>query len=240
MSEPCALVGGLTKAICCTSIPLPRLHPLTQGIPDINRLLHPAQPLSSPEDSANLPDPRILILSVSPDASNSYIPVMNSIFSAQKLVSPSPLLLRSSLTSPSLHPENHDRRLQDLRSRFRLPPTSRVPNRRFLHLSRAPRSPTPVPHRTSLPLLCTSVPAHKRVPDDFLAYALDSQSHHRPNGRQDGLPGCLLLPQTSCGRWIRLFRLSFQFSTFDCTPTYLGLISSPVFCQPVPVCSTCR
>ena len=54
---------------------------------DINRLLHPAQTLSSPEDSANLPEPRILILSVSPDASNSYIPIMNSIFSAQKLVS---------------------------------------------------------------------------------------------------------------------------------------------------------
>lgn len=54
---------------------------------DINRLVHPAQSISSPEDSANLPDPRILILSVSPDASNSYIPVMNSIFSAQKLVS---------------------------------------------------------------------------------------------------------------------------------------------------------
>lgn len=54
---------------------------------DINRLVHPAQSIGSPEDSANLPDPRILILSVSPDASNSYIPIMNSIFSAQKLVS---------------------------------------------------------------------------------------------------------------------------------------------------------
>jgi len=66
--EPSALVGALTKAICY-----------------INRLLRPAQQISSPEDSPNLPDPRILILSVSPDASNSYIPVMNSIFSAQKL-----------------------------------------------------------------------------------------------------------------------------------------------------------
>ena len=59
-------------------------HLLTNS--DINRLVHPAQSMNSPEDSANLPDPRILILSVSPDASNSYIPVMNSIFSAQKLV----------------------------------------------------------------------------------------------------------------------------------------------------------
>ena len=67
------------------------LTPLSPATPltnlDINRLVHPIQSISSPEDSANLPEPRILILSVSPDASNSYIPIMNSIFSAQKLVS---------------------------------------------------------------------------------------------------------------------------------------------------------
>ena len=66
--------------------PTPVSKPLLTNS-DINRLVHPAQSMNSPEDSANLPDPRILILSVSPDASNSYIPVMNSIFSAQKLVS---------------------------------------------------------------------------------------------------------------------------------------------------------
>ena len=71
-------------AVCPPPSPSPNA-PLTNL--DINRLVHPAQSLSSPEDSANLPDPRILILTVSPDASNSYIPVMNSIFSAQKLVS---------------------------------------------------------------------------------------------------------------------------------------------------------
>ncbi|KAJ3482184.1 hypothetical protein NLI96_g7158 [Meripilus lineatus] len=37
------------------------------------------------EESTLLPDPRILILSVSPDQPSSYIPIMNSIFSAQKL-----------------------------------------------------------------------------------------------------------------------------------------------------------
>lgn len=68
---------------------------------DINRLLHPVQPLSSPEDSANLPDPRILILSVSPDASNSYIPIMNSIFSAQKLVSPTLPLVPPTSPTPT-------------------------------------------------------------------------------------------------------------------------------------------
>lgn len=39
------------------------------------------------EDEAVSLDPRILILSVSPDLSASYIPIMNAIFSAQKLVS---------------------------------------------------------------------------------------------------------------------------------------------------------
>jgi transcription initiation factor TFIIH subunit 3 len=52
---------------------------------DINRLLHQPNQLTG-DDSTTLPDPRILILSVSPDLSNSYIPIMNSIFSAQKLV----------------------------------------------------------------------------------------------------------------------------------------------------------
>jgi len=99
---------------------------------DINRLVHPPQSLSSPEDSANLPDPRILILSVSPDASNSYIPVMNSIFSAQKLVSTNPFYYSPHV--PIFHPENYDRCVQDFWPRFRLPPTSRIPHRRFLHL----------------------------------------------------------------------------------------------------------
>ena len=157
---------------------------------DINRLVHPAQPLSSPEDSANLPDPRILILSVSPDASNSYIPVMNSIFSAQKLVSPIPSCYSARLLSSP--PENHHRCMQNLWSRFRLLSTGRIPHRRFLHLSRAPRSPTPVSHRP-FTLLCQFRPTHCCIPDVVFAYALHSQDHHCPDGRQDGLPGCLLL-----------------------------------------------
>lgn len=36
-------------------------------------------------DPSILPDPRILILSVSPDLSTAYIPLMNAIFAAQKL-----------------------------------------------------------------------------------------------------------------------------------------------------------
>jgi len=67
VEEPCALVGALTTSLCY-----------------INRQIHSPTP-SSADDPTILPDPRILILSVSPDLSNSYIPIMNSIFSAQKL-----------------------------------------------------------------------------------------------------------------------------------------------------------
>ncbi|KIJ19132.1 hypothetical protein PAXINDRAFT_109674 [Paxillus involutus ATCC 200175] len=67
--SPCALVGALTKAVCY-----------------INRISRPSPSATNiAEDPAVLPDPRILILSVSPDLSSSYIPIMNSIFSAQKL-----------------------------------------------------------------------------------------------------------------------------------------------------------
>jgi transcription initiation factor TFIIH subunit 3 len=52
----------------------------------INRLAHPPSGSLVDEATASAADPRILILSVSPDLSASYIPVMNSIFSAQKLV----------------------------------------------------------------------------------------------------------------------------------------------------------
>ncbi|EIM83043.1 Tfb4-domain-containing protein [Stereum hirsutum FP-91666 SS1] len=65
--EPVALVGALTKALCY-----------------INRITH-VPTANAPEDPAAHVDPRILILSVSPDLSTAYIPVMNSIFSAQKL-----------------------------------------------------------------------------------------------------------------------------------------------------------
>ncbi|KAF7792417.1 hypothetical protein EIP86_003454 [Pleurotus ostreatoroseus] len=54
---------------------------------DINRVTSSASSSrnSRSEDPAALPDPRTLIVSVSPDQSSSYIPIMNSIFSAQKL-----------------------------------------------------------------------------------------------------------------------------------------------------------
>ncbi|KAK7005746.1 transcriptional factor [Favolaschia claudopus] len=69
---PSALVGALAKALCY-----------------VNRITLPSS--ANSKTMANgfhpgvLPDPRILILSVSPDLATSYIPIMNSIFSAQKL-----------------------------------------------------------------------------------------------------------------------------------------------------------
>ncbi|KAJ3803271.1 TFIIH subunit Tfb4/p34 [Lentinula aff. detonsa] len=69
---PSALVGALTKSLCY-----------------INRLTleFNASTANATEglEPLTLSDPRILILSVSPDQTASYIPVMNSIFSAQKL-----------------------------------------------------------------------------------------------------------------------------------------------------------
>ena len=52
-----------------------------------------------PQGPAAPRDPRILILSVSPDLSSSYIPLMNSIFSAQKLVRLLGSILRHSDTT---------------------------------------------------------------------------------------------------------------------------------------------
>lgn len=73
--EP-ALVGALTKALCyvnrvSTSATTTAAQPSRSG--------------QSPTPTSDLTDPRILILSVSPDLSTSYIPIMNAIFSAQKL-----------------------------------------------------------------------------------------------------------------------------------------------------------
>ena len=64
-------------------------HPLNSDpASDINRVTSVSGNSNERnDDPAMLPDPRILVVSVSPDQSSIYIPVMNSIFSAQKLVS---------------------------------------------------------------------------------------------------------------------------------------------------------
>ncbi|GBE81114.1 RNA polymerase II transcription factor B subunit 4 [Sparassis crispa] len=65
---PIGLVGALTKSLCY-----------------INRITSPSSSSPARTDEQAPVDPRILVLSVSPDQSSSYIPIMNSIFSAQKL-----------------------------------------------------------------------------------------------------------------------------------------------------------
>ncbi|TDL25898.1 Tfb4-domain-containing protein [Rickenella mellea] len=65
---PCQLVGALTKALC-----------------HINRIMNPNFTTGASDAPQPTREPRIIILSVSPDLSTSYIPIMNSIFSAQKL-----------------------------------------------------------------------------------------------------------------------------------------------------------
>jgi hypothetical protein len=78
---------------------------------DINRIS-----IGSSTTLNHVVDPRILILSVSSDLSTSYIPIMNSIFSAQKLVSAPDVHDR---TFPKTATESHYRRLSNLRSRNR-------------------------------------------------------------------------------------------------------------------------
>ncbi|KAF9075432.1 transcription factor Tfb4-domain-containing protein [Rhodocollybia butyracea] len=106
---PSALVAALTKALCCKI--------LTRALA--------------------LPDPRILILSVSPDQTASYIPVMNSIFSAQKLkvtidacqiYGPETVFLQQAahLTGGSyIYLERRDALLQYLTMAFLSPPSVR-------------------------------------------------------------------------------------------------------------------
>ncbi|KAI6046052.1 transcription factor Tfb4 [Pisolithus marmoratus] len=118
---PCALVGALTKALCY-----------------INRITLPStSPTNVAEGSTHLPDPRILILSVSPDLSSSYIPIMNAIFSAQKLkvtidvckiYGPDTVFLQQAahLTSGSyIYLERRDALLQYLIMSFLPPPSVR-------------------------------------------------------------------------------------------------------------------
>jgi hypothetical protein len=81
-------------------------------------------------------DPRILILSVSPDLSASYIPVMNSIFSAQKLVRMIDSLISLKRLNALCPLESYHRCLQSFRGGDSLPPASGAPNRGILHTSR--------------------------------------------------------------------------------------------------------
>ncbi|KAJ3518107.1 hypothetical protein NMY22_g13824 [Coprinellus aureogranulatus] len=76
-SQAPALVGALTKALC-------HVNRVSFSSPSATTTAAQAS-RDGQTPSSDVTDPRILILSVSPDQSNSYIPIMNAIFSAQKL-----------------------------------------------------------------------------------------------------------------------------------------------------------
>ncbi|KAI0728135.1 TFIIH subunit Tfb4/p34 [Fomitopsis betulina] len=166
LEKPVELVAALTKSLCY-----------------INRITAVSLTQSA-EQTATL-DPRILILSVSPDQSSSYIPIMNSIFSAQKLRvtidvckvygSGSVFLQQAAhLTGGSyLHLERADALLQYLTMSFLPPPGIRQ---------------------------LLSVPTQDKV--DFRA---------------------------ACFCHKRIVDVGFVCS-----------VCLSIFCQPVPVCSTCR
>ena len=88
--SPRLCVVCLDKKTCLLRPPL-----ISLCLPDINRLNQPStSTVNLAPNVTKSPDPRILIISVSPDLSTSYIPLMNSIFSAQKLVRPCLALTR--------------------------------------------------------------------------------------------------------------------------------------------------
>ncbi|PCH43774.1 transcription factor Tfb4 [Wolfiporia cocos MD-104 SS10] len=161
---PVGLVGALTKALCY-----------------INRVAA----LATENDQTVAVDPRILILSVSPDQSASYIPIMNSIFSAQKLkvtidvckvYGPDSVFLQQAahLTGGSyIHLDRPDALLQYLTMSFLPPPSIRQ---------------------------LLAVPTQDKV--DFRA---------------------------ACFCHKRIVDIGFVCS-----------VCLSIFCQPVPVCSTCR
>ncbi|KAF9454037.1 Tfb4-domain-containing protein [Macrolepiota fuliginosa MF-IS2] len=122
-AQPSALVAAITKALCY-----------------VNRLstTNAAKPAGTAErDLSILPDPRLLVLSVSPDLATSYIPIMNSVFSAQKLkvtidvcqvFGPDTVFLQQAahLTGGSyIHLERRDALLQYLIMAFLPPPSIR-------------------------------------------------------------------------------------------------------------------
>ena len=100
----------------------------------INRLAHPPSG-SLVDEATSSADPRILILSVSPDLAASYIPVMNSIFSAQKLVRAVEPYEVIHVTRCPMILESYHRRLQSIRTGNGVPSAGRALNGRILHIS---------------------------------------------------------------------------------------------------------
>ncbi|EJD02839.1 Tfb4-domain-containing protein [Fomitiporia mediterranea MF3/22] len=139
------LVGALTKALCRTGLsflkPCSNLDLLDErAVIDINWLVNPTATSIDSDVPVVSPEPRIVILSVSPDLSTSYIPLMNSIFSAQnlckvaidvcKIYAPDAVFLQQAahLTGGSyIYLERRDALLQHLLMTFLPTPSIRQP-----------------------------------------------------------------------------------------------------------------
>lgn len=124
---------------------------------DINRIKNPTGVASSGTKSTSL-DSRILVLSVSPDIPSSYIPIMNSIFSAQKLVGLPHTLIMTLLDGDcGTCLESKDRRMQSVWRRHSIPSASLAFDRRVIRCARTAGGAPAVPHRKSILLVCFSV-----------------------------------------------------------------------------------
>ncbi|KAF8307011.1 Tfb4-domain-containing protein, partial [Clavulina sp. PMI_390] len=72
------------KSISDSGLPIGLVGAITKGLCHLNKILNPGSS-SSTEPKFDSGDHRMLVLSVSPDVSASYVPIMNAIFAAQKL-----------------------------------------------------------------------------------------------------------------------------------------------------------
>jgi Transcription factor Tfb4 len=148
---------------------------------DINRRSNASTASTSPACAS-----RILIVSVSPDLSASYIPIMNSIFCAQKMVCTLPRLR----SFAHLFAESHHRRLQSIRPRHCISTTSCPSHRWLLSLHTAPRFTLTIPNGT----LSFSISARLTVADLLPLPSKPPPNHGRAYRRQGRLSSCLFLP----------------------------------------------
>lgn len=116
-------------------------------VADVNRL----DATESLSTALIKPKPRICIISVTEDASSQYVPVMNCIFSAQKVVRDLPTRARPAPTDRRRCPpaEHSDRRVQGVRARRRVSSAGVPPHVGLVLQGRPSQRLAPVPPRES-------------------------------------------------------------------------------------------
>jgi hypothetical protein len=139
-------------------------------------------------------DPRILILAVSPDLSSSYVPIMNSIFSAQKLVSLLAPYVHNR-TFPKTATESYYRCLPGLWSRHRLLTASSTSHRWRLSVPRTTRCSLTVSYRKPLYLKQHLQSSFILFQDDVSPSFIDTQGPSDSHAGQDRFPCSVFLSQ---------------------------------------------